>query len=128
MTQQVQLQPLEAFNLPTPDGWPRWLQRFDQFHIASGLAGRDQVQQVSTLLYCMGEEVEPVLSSTGVTADQRRAYDAVVGKFEEFFRVHRNVIFKRARCNQRIQQGGESAEQYIIDSRTPATMATCATR
>ena len=34
-------------------------------------------------------------------------------KFEEFFKVRRNVIFERARFNRRNQLSGESAEQYI---------------
>ena len=70
-------------------------------------------RQVSTLLYCLGEEADDVLSSTNITEVQRRRYTDVLSKFDSFFQVTKNVIFKRARFNHRIQQEGESAEQYI---------------
>ena len=100
---QLRLEPPEPFNFRAPDDWPRWKRRFEHFRIASGLQGRNQVQQVSTLLYCLGEEAEGVLTSTNVTADERKVYDTVV---EKFFKVRRNVIFERARFD------GETAEQY----------------
>ena len=48
------------------------------------------------------------------TADDHKDYDKVVQKFEGFFNVRRNVIFKRTRFNRRNQLPGESAEQYIM--------------
>ena len=115
MAQRIQLQPPETFNFRTPDDWPRWLQRFDQFRVASGLADAAQAQQVSTLLYCLGEEAESVLASTNITAEQRRNYDDVITRFQDFFKVRRNVIFERARFNRCAQQDGETAEQYIME-------------
>ena len=66
----LQLQPPETFDFRTPDDWLRWLRQFSQFRIASGLAAKDPVQQVSTLLYCIGEEVDSVLESTGISEDK----------------------------------------------------------
>ena len=73
------------------------------------------MQQVNTLLYCLGEEAEGVLTSTNVTADERKVYDTVVDKFDAFFNVRRNVIFERARFDRRNQLDGETAEQYIME-------------
>ena len=67
------------------------------------------------LLYCLGEETEAVLESTNIMTDERKVYDMVVGKFDSFFKVRRNVIFERARFNRRSQLHGETAEQYIVD-------------
>ena len=67
------------------------------------------------LLYCLGEEAEAVLESTNIMTDERKVYDTVVGKFDSFFKVRRNVIFERARFNRRSQLHGETAEQYIVD-------------
>jgi hypothetical protein len=44
----------------------------------------------------------------------------VVSKFDEFFKVRRNVIFERARFNGRSQHEGETAEQYIMELYTLA--------
>ena len=68
---------------------------------------------MSTLLYCLGEEAEGVLSSTGITDDARKKYNDVIGQFDKHFKVHRNVIYERARFNKRDQREGESAEEYI---------------
>ena len=50
----VSLQPLPPFNFSSPDEWPKWRQRFEQFHVVSGLHKEDEETQVSTLLYCLG--------------------------------------------------------------------------
>ena len=37
---------------------------------------------------------EAVLSSTRVTAEERKEFDAVIDKFDAFFKVRKNVIFE----------------------------------
>ena len=71
------------------------------------------MQQVSALLYCMGEPADNVLTSTKISTEDRQKYASVVGKFDDYFKVRRNVILERARFNRRNQLPGESAEQYI---------------
>ena len=110
----IQLKPPESFAFHKPDEWPRWIKRFDQYRIASGLATTSATRQVSTFLYCLGEDAEDVLQSMNVTAEQRATYDGVREKFQEFFGVRRNVVYERARFNRRVQLEGESAEQYIV--------------
>ena len=83
--------------------------------MASGLSETDDTQQVSTLLYCLGEEAESVLDSTNATADDRKKYDTVLSKFDSFFQVRCNMIFERARFNRRCQKDGETVEQYIME-------------
>ncbi len=107
----VRLQPPSAFDFKDPDAWQRWKRRFEQFRLASGLSEDDGAKQVSTLLYCMGEDAEDRLSSTDITADGRKEYATVVKKFDDFFKVRKNVIFERARFNRRCQNPDESAEQ-----------------
>ena len=98
---QVRLQPPEPFNFRTPDDWPRWLRRFEQFREAASLTEDSDKKQVNTFLYCLGEEAEAVLSSTNITEEERAVYTTVVSKFDAFFQVRRNVIFERARFNRR---------------------------
>lgn len=89
--------------------------RFEQYRTASGLATADVTQQVSTLLYCIGEEAESVLASTNTRDEERKSYTAVVDKFDAFFKVRRNVIYERTRFNCRSQQQDEMAKQYIME-------------
>ena len=111
---QLNLKPPEQFNFRNPDEWPRWMRRFEQYRAASGLTDDSEGKQVSTLLYCLGEQAETVLTSTNATATDRTKYDTVIQKFDGFFKVHKNVIFERARFNRRNQREGESTEQYIM--------------
>ena len=117
---QLRLEPPVPFNFRTPDDWPRWKRRFEQFRVASGLVSDGEVKQVNTLLYCIGEEAEAVLTSTNATEEDREVHDTVVAKFDAFFRVRRNVIFERARFYRRSQLVGESAEQFIMELYTLA--------
>ena len=93
--------------------WPKWKKRFEQFRVASGLANKEEPRQVSTLLYCLGEEADDVHTSTNIKNDDRKKYDVVIAKFNAFFQVRKNVIFERAKFNRRNQKEGESVEQYI---------------
>ena len=108
----IQLRTPEAFDFKKSDEWLKWHKRFEQFQTASGLSAESHSRQVSTLLYCMGEEAEGVSASTNIIEGEKKG---VLGKFNDYFKVRKNVIFERARINRRNQLKGESAEQYITD-------------
>ena len=52
----LRLQPPASFDFKEPDAWQKWKRRFEQFRQASGLGAEGDEKQVSTLLYCMGED------------------------------------------------------------------------
>jgi len=85
--------------------------------------GESETRQVSTLLYMMGENADNVLTSTRITSEDRKKYDTVLAKFDEFFKVRRNVIFERTKFNCRSKLPGETVEQYI--SELCALVKTC---
>ncbi len=102
--------------LPEPfqfDNWPKWKHRFQQYRSASGLTTADEEQQVATLLYCMREEAEDVLNSTGISAEDRAVYERVMERMDQFFKVRFNVILERAKFNCHFQKEGKSATEYI---------------
>ena len=55
--------PSSSFDFKDPDAWPRWKRRFKQIRLAAGLSTEGDEKQVSTLLYCMGEDAEDMLGS-----------------------------------------------------------------
>ena len=65
----IRLQPPDPFNFRNPHDWPRWKNRFQQVRDASELSSESDSKQVSTFLYCLGEEAESVLASTAITPD-----------------------------------------------------------
>ena len=99
MATGIHLQPPESFNFQTPDEWPRWRKHFKKFRVASRLGAKSQEQQVNILLYCLGEEFDDVLTSTGVTVDERKSYSEFLVKFDRFFTVRKSIIFERAVFN-----------------------------
>ena len=113
MAGSTRLTPPEPFQFKNPDGWPKWKRRFQQYHTASGLATLGQEQQVSTLLYCMGEDAEDILNSTDIPDRHKKDYERVLDKFDTYFKVRVNIILERAKFNRRCQKEGESAEEYI---------------
>ena len=68
----------------------------------------------------MGEDAEDTLASTSISDADRKKYDEVIKKFDDFFQVQKNVIFEQARFNRRCQAAGESAEQFITSLYTLA--------
>ena len=107
------LTPPQTFDFKKPDEWVKWKRRFTQFLSVSGLSKEDEARQVSTLLYCLGDDAEGVLASTNITEDARKKYKDVVAKFDEYFDVRKNIIYERAKFNTRDQREGETTDEYI---------------
>ena len=72
-----------------------------------------QETQVNTLVYTMGDEADDILTSLGLTDEQKKEYEMVKDKFEAHFVKRRNTIFERAKFNQRRQEEGESVDSFI---------------
>jgi len=109
----IKLDPPEPFDFRNPEKWSQWRRRFEQYRIASGLSGESAERQACVLLYCLGKDAEDVLVSTNITDAQRKVYDSVMKKLDDHFKVRRNIIYERARFNQRTQQSGETGDEYI---------------
>ena len=102
-----------VFPFDTPDYWPKWRRRFEQYCLALGLSKEPEECQVNTLLYCLGEEAEDILTSTNISEEDRKNYASVLGKFDNFFKIRKNVIIECAKFNKRSQLPDEPAKQFI---------------
>ena len=100
MATNIPITPPEKFDFKKPDEWLKWKHLFEQFLSASGLDKEDETRQVSSILYCLGDEAHDVLTSMSITADDRKKYAKVLEKFDQHFDVRKNVIFERARFNK----------------------------
>ena len=96
-----QISPPQSFNFARPDEWPRWICRFERFQEVSGLKSKELANQVNTLMYCMGDEADDILSSLGLSDNNKKSYDTVKTKLEGYFVQQRNIIYERARFYQR---------------------------
>ena len=61
----------------------------------------------------MGDVADNILSSFGLSGDDKVKYDAVVSKSEAHFVKKRNVIFERAKFNLHRQEEGEPVDDFV---------------
>ena len=102
----------ESFDFARPETWEKWFQRFERFRSASSLESKAEEVQVNTLIYCMGGEAEDILDSLNLSDADRKKYKNVTEALQKYFVPKRNVIFERAKFNQRTQMKGESVDTY----------------
>ncbi len=103
---QLNLTPPKPFDFQHPEEWPKWKKNFERYRTASRLDDESEGRQISTLLYCLGEDSEEILRSTTTGDEGDRepdTYNAVIEKFESFFQVRKNVIFERARLEPSVR-------------------------
>ncbi|KAL5017541.1 hypothetical protein ScPMuIL_007130 [Solemya velum] len=108
-----QVQPPENFTFSKPEEWPKWFKRFERFLIASELNSKEEIIQINTLIYAMGNDAEDIFHSFALTGDDAKTFKTVVDRFQAHFVTRRNTLFERAKFNHRRQQDGESADSFI---------------
>jgi len=62
----------------------------------------------------MGDKADNILKSFGLSQDDLKNYATVKRKFDDHFIKQHNTIYEKARFNQRIQEEGEPADNFII--------------
>ena len=93
--------------------WKRFKRAWVSYSLAIGLNTKDENIQVATLLTVVGEEAREVYATfTWETAGDEDKIARVLSKFESYCQPRRNIPFERYRFNRRIQEGGESYDQY----------------
>ena len=108
-----QIAPPEQFNFNQSDEWSKWIHRFERFRDVSRFSEKDEVHQVNTLVYCMGDAADDILCLLGLTNEEKKVYAMVKTKFESHFVKRRKVIFERCKFNQRKQEKGKSVDSFI---------------
>ena len=61
----------------------------------------------------MGSRAEKVYTQLNITADEAKVFDTVLAKLDRYFDPQANIIFERAKLNQRVQMEDETVEQFI---------------
>lgn len=107
------IKPPEPFDFSKPHEWEKWIRQFEHFRLASNLNNSLHANKVNTLVYCMGDEADNVLRGLELTTMQRQQYDTVKIAFDRHFFPRKNVIYKRAKFNKRVQQSSEPVDSFI---------------
>ena len=88
-------------------------QEIQPLFACKNLNATSEENQVNTLVYCMGDEAEDVLKGLTLTTDERKMYTDVRAGFDGFFVPKKNVIYERAKFNQRVQLPEETVDSFI---------------
>ena len=104
----------EANSPQAADAWPKWFRRFDRYRVALGLNSKPQTEQVSTLLYAMGDSADDILQTLRLD-EGTVSYEEIKKSLNDYFAERRNIIVERARFNKRSQKPGESVDAFIQD-------------
>ena len=103
----------KKFDVSPQDEWPKWSRRFERFRQASGLAKEEEEEsQINMLIYAMGDQADDILNSFKLSTTQLKQYHTVKTKFDDHFVARSNVIFERAKFNQRRQEEGETVYTF----------------
>ena len=116
----LSFKPPDVFNFGKPTEWTSW-KRFLRYRQASQLYTKPGADQVSALIYAMGEKAEDIfqtftfLAATENRPNPENEFDLVLEKFTNHFTPQgiRNRLRERARFNTREQTPNESVEEYI---------------
>ena len=103
---------LEIHDSNASEKWKRFFLAWTNYALATELGNKLEAVQVATLLTVIGDEGREIYSTftwDDVDADE---IEPGLTKFAKYCQPRKNIPFERYRCNQRIQELGESFKQY----------------
>ena len=109
------VKPPDEFDFKTPAGWLRWKERFERFRLVTKMEEDEELHQINSLVYHMGQEAEDILKTFNLSATQSKDFKIVLEKFDGYFVPKRNVIFERAKFNKRSQGTDETQSESTAD-------------
>lgn len=105
---------LEIHDANAAEKWKKFELAWRNYALATELSEKDEKIQVATLLTVIGEEAREVYSTftDWARAGDKEKIEPVLTKFATYCKPQQNVPFERYRFNRRVQEPGESYDQY----------------
>ena len=105
---------LEIHDSQAAEKWKKFKRAWNNYSLATELNKKSEAVQVATLLTVIGEEAREVFSTftDWTTEGDDSKIAPVLAKFEAYCQPRKNVPFERYRFNRRIQEPGETYDQY----------------
>ena len=111
MATSFQISTPKNFSFMEPDYWPKWIQWFERYCLASSQSNKSTEVQVNVLIYHMEDQADDIF---GLSDGNKKKYDVVKEKFKKHFVKCHNKINERAKFNQRRHLPGESVNDFIM--------------
>ena len=104
---------LEIHNVNAAEKWKKFLLAWNNYSLATKLNDENEAIQVATLLTVIGEQARDVFSTFQFTREaDKQKIQPVLTKFKEYCEPRQNIPFERYLFNKRVQEPGETYEQY----------------
>ena len=100
-----------SFDGNIKENWTKWKQRFDLYMEATDLDTKPEARRIAVFLHTIEEEALEKYNTFGLSADDKKKFDAVAGAFENYCtsKANETVFFTR------VQQSAENFTNYLTD-------------
>ena len=94
-----------------------WKSQWEAYINLSGLITQDAAKQVQALTLCFSRETVTIIDNLGLTAAQRGKVEDIVVAMEHYVNGQINESVERRTFRRRIQQPGESFDDFLVSLR-----------
>ena len=105
---------LEIHDSQAAEKWKKFKRAWNNYSLATELNKKSEAVQVPTLLTVIGEEAREVFSmfTDWIAEGDESKIAPVLTKIEAYCQPQKNVPFERYLFNCRVQEAGETYDQY----------------
>ena len=94
-----------------------WKSQWQAYLSLSGLAEQDAAKQVQALTLCFSRETVTIVENLGLSDHQRGDVTAVVSAIQRYVEGHINESVERRTFRRRVQQPGETFNDFLVSLR-----------
>ena len=91
-----------------------WRLQWRSYCSLSGLAQQEASKQVEALSLCFSRETLSIVQNLGLTTEQRNDVTTIIEALQSYVDGHLNEIIERRNFGRRVQQPGESFDDFLI--------------
>ena len=94
-----------------------WKARWTSYATLSGLSGESAATKVQALTLCFSRETLTIVNNLGLTEEERNDSGAIIAALKRHVDRHINESMERRKLRRRVQQQGESFDDYLVSLR-----------
>lgn len=113
MTTNIPLPPKLEMDGCLATNWKRFKRNWSNYEIASWLNKEPKELRAATLLTCIGPAAMEVFDGFEFNKGEDEDIDNILKKFEEHCVATTNEIYEGYKFNSRVQEDGESIDEFI---------------
>lgn len=91
-----------------------WKSQWDAYLSLSGLETQSQPKQVQALTLCLSRETVTIVDNLGLTETQRKDAKVIIAAIQQYVDGQINESVERRIFRQRVQQPGESFDDFLV--------------